>query len=274
MDNIDKPALKAIILAAGVGSRISPLTDDRPKSLLTVAGEPILERMISNIQACGITEVIFVLGYLNWQIEEFVKTKFPDLDAHFIVNERFGKTNTGYSLMLTEPAVGGTSFVKFDADVVFDVEILRMLIASPFENCLCIDRDIRLDAEEVKVLVGENNRVLQASKTVDPTQAIGESIGIEKIDSGTANSLFKELQLMMRNSVNHQAYYEAAYERLISNETPFHTVDITGLDWTEIDTHEDFHAANQMFAQPGENIDSLGEIGVTHFTETMESGRP
>ena len=274
MENVDKPALKAIILAAGMGSRISPLTDDRPKSLLTVAGTPILERMINNIQACGITEIIFVLGYLNWQIEEFVNTKFPDLEAHFILNEKFGETNTGYSLMLTETAVEGTSFVKFDADVVFDIKILRKLIASPFDNCLCIDRDIQLDAEEVKVLPGENNRVLKASKTVDPSQAIGESIGIEKIDSGTANLLFSELQTMMRESVNHQAYYEAAYERLISNETPFHTVDITGLDWTEIDTHEDFHAANQMFAQHGKNIDSLGEIGGTLLTETMESGRP
>ncbi len=249
MESTTKPALKAIILAAGVGSRIRPLTDECPKSLLTVAGIPILQRMIDNIQACGINEVIFVLGYLDRQIEEFVKTTFPDLKAHFILNRKFGETNTGYSLMLTEAAVGGESFVKFDADVVFDIEILRTLIASPFDNCLCIDREIQLDAEEIKVLSGDNNRVLQASKTVDPTKAIGESIGIEKLDSQTASLLFKELHLMMKDTANHQAYYEAAYERLIDNETPFHTVDITGLDWTEIDTHEDFHAANQMFAR-------------------------
>ncbi len=249
MASTKKPALKAIVLAAGVGSRIRPLTDDCPKSLLTVAGMSILERMIDNIQACGINEIIFVLGYLDRQIEDFVRTTFPDLDSHFILNRKFRETNTGYSLMLTEAAVGGESFVKFDADVVFDIEILRQLIASPFDNCLCIDRDIQLDAEEVKVLRGDGNRVLQASKTVDPTKAAGESIGIEKLNSVAAKLLFKELQLMMQETENHQAYYEAAYERLIEKETPFHTVDITGLDWTEIDTHEDFHAANQMFAR-------------------------
>ena len=125
------PALKAIILAAGVGSRIRPLTDSCPKSLLMVAGKPILERMIGHIQACGITEVIFVLGYINDQIEEFVRVKFPDLNAHFILNDRFEETNTGYSLMLTKTAIGDARFVKFDADVVFDIEILRTLIASP-----------------------------------------------------------------------------------------------------------------------------------------------
>lgn len=248
MHDICKSALKAIILAAGVGSRIRPLTDNCPKTLLTIAGMPILERMIDNINACGIKEIIFVVGYLDGQIEKFVKTKFPDLDAHFILNDKFEETNTAYSLMLTEKAVGGASFVKFDADVVFDIEILRKLIASPFDNCLCIDRDIQLDAEEIKVLTGGNDRILQASKSVDPAKAIGESIGIEKINFGTATLLFKELYLMMQETANHQAYYEAAYERLIGNETPFHTVDITGLNWTEIDTHEDFHAANQIFA--------------------------
>ncbi|MFT5511353.1 MAG: choline kinase, partial [Hyphomicrobiaceae bacterium] len=113
---------------------------------------------------------------------------------------------------------------------------------------LCIDRDIQLDAEEVKVLEGENNRVLQASKTVDPSEAVGESIGVEKINSDTARLLFEELGLMMRETTNYQTYYEAAYERLISNDVPFHTVDITGLNWTEIDTHEDFRTANEMFA--------------------------
>ncbi|MFT7577954.1 MAG: choline kinase [Alphaproteobacteria bacterium] len=248
MDDINKPSLKAIILAAGVGSRIKPLTDSCPKSLLTVAGMSILERMIGNIQACGINEIILVLGYLNQQIEELVTKKFPDIEATFIFNEKFEETNTGYSLMLTEAAVNGTGFVKFDADVVFEIEILRKLIASPLENCLCIDRDIQLDAEEVKVLEGENNRVLQASKTVDPSEAVGESIGVEKINSDTARLLFEELGLMMRETTNYQTYYEAAYERLISNDVPFHTVDITGLNWTEIDTHEDFRTANEMFA--------------------------
>jgi len=248
MDKITKTALKAIILAAGVGSRIRPLTDNCPKSLLTVAGMPILERMIGNIRACGIKEIIFVLGYLDKQIEEFVKSKFPDLDTHFVLNDKYQETNTGYSLMLTEAAVAGASFVKFDADVVFDIKILRKLIASPFDNCLCIDRDIQLDAEEIKVIEDENCRVLKASKTVNPAEAIGESIGIEKISSDTAKLLFKELGLMMQQTSNHQAYYEAAYERLIECGTFFHTIDITGRNWTEIDTHEDYRVANWMFS--------------------------
>ena len=170
--------MKAIILAAGVGSRIRPLTDNCPKCLLKIGGVTILERMLTHIQACGINEVVFVLGYLQEQIESFVKNSFPELDAHFIVNDRYKETNTGYSLMLTEGFIKGSSFVKFDADVVFDQNILESLLASDDQNILCIDKEIHLDDEEIKVVVKDGSRIVKASKTVMPTDAEGESIGI------------------------------------------------------------------------------------------------
>lgn len=239
--------MKAIILAAGVGSRIRPLTNNCPKSLLKIGGNTILEMMLSHIQDCGINEVIFVLGYLQGQIEDAVLTKFPDLDAHFVLNERYAETNTGYSLMLTKDLIGESAFVKFDADVVFDKKILQNLIESKYESCLCIDKNINLDAEEIKVIVEGQNRVIKASKTVHPKDAIGESIGIEKISSETAKLLFLELETMMADKKNHQEYYEAAYERLIEKNIPFYALDISGLKWTEIDTREDFANAEKIF---------------------------
>ncbi len=241
--------IKAIILAAGVGSRIRPLTDNCPKSLLKINGKTILEMMLSHIQACGINEVVFVLGYLQNQIKDYVKIQFPDLIVQFITNEKYEVTNTGYSLMLTKDFVQDSTFIKFDADVVFDINILTSLIASEYDNCLCIDKNINLDAEEIKVIIKDDNRVVKASKTVNPVDAIGESIGIEKISGETACTLFNELELMMKDEQYHQEYYEAAYERLIEKDVPFHALDISGLKWTEIDTQEDFMLAENIFSQ-------------------------
>jgi len=241
--------MKAIILAAGVGSRIRPLTDNCPKSLLKVDGKTILEMMLSHIQDCGINEVVFVLGYLQDQIKTFVKENFPDLTTHFITNERYADTNTGFSLMLTKDIIKESVFIKFDADVVFDKEILKRLIESEYPNCLCIDKNINLDAEEIKVIVKDENRVVKASKSVNPKDAIGESIGIEKISGETARLLFSELEVMMADEKNHQEYYEGAYERLIDADVPFYALDITGLKWTEIDTQEDFITAKKIFNQ-------------------------
>ena len=231
-----------------MGSRIRPLTDNCPKSLLKIGGVTILERMLTNIQAAGIYDVIFVLVYLKEQIEAFVKRSFPELNAEFIINDRYKETNTGYSLMLAEEFVKGSAFVKFDADVVFEKEILENLLASNASNALCIDREIQLDAEEIKVVVDKDNRVMRASKTVAPSDAIGESIGIEKICPDTAKRLFSELRSMMANPENLQEYYEAAYERLMEKDVSFYALDITGLKWFEIDTQEDFSAAEKRFS--------------------------
>jgi len=196
--------MKAIILAAGVGSRIRPMTDSRPKCLLRIGGVTILERMISHIQSCGIRDVIFVLGYCQEQIKEAVETKFPELNAHFVTNNHYSKTNTGFSLMLAKDFIKDSTFVKFDADVVFEKAILKKLIECNHANCLCVDKNIHLDVEEIKVMINSQNRVLKASKTVNSKEAAGESIGIEKIDSSTAMLLFSELETMMEDEKNHQ----------------------------------------------------------------------
>ncbi|MFT4580243.1 MAG: choline kinase [Gammaproteobacteria bacterium] len=239
--------MKAVILAAGMGSRIRPLTDNCPKSLLKVGGHTILEMMISHIRDCGVTDIVFVLGYLQEQIKEYVTHNFPELNAHFIFNEQYATTNTGFSLMLARDIVADSSFIKFDADVVFDKTILSQLIDCEHDNALCIDKNIQLDAEEIKVIIKEQNRVVKASKTVNPKEAIGESIGIEKICADTAIQLFTELEAMMQDSQNHQEYYEAAYERLIEKDVPFYALDISGLKWIEIDTKEDFITAKEIF---------------------------
>jgi len=216
---------------------------------LKINGKTILEMMLSHIKTCGINEVIFVLGYLQDQIKDYVKIQFPDLIVQFITNEKYEVTNTGYSLMLTKDFVKNSTFIKFDADVVFDINILKTLIASEYDNCLCIDKNINLDAEEIKVIIKDDNRVVKASKTVNPLDAIGESIGIEKISGETAHTLFNDLELMMKDEQYHQEYYEAAYERLIEKDVPFYALDISGLRWTEIDTKEDFMLAGKIFSQ-------------------------
>ena len=255
-----KMKMKAIILAAGVGSRIRPMTNNCPKSLLKMGDYTILEMMLSHIQDCGINEVIFVLGYLQEQIKEHVKSKFPNLNAHFVTNDKYAETNTAFSLMLTKDLIKDSSFIKFDADVVFDKRILENLIACEHANCLCIDKNIYLNAEEIKVIIDDKNKVLKVSKMVNPEDAVGESIGIEKIDAITAKLLFSELEMMMTDRKNYQEYYEGAYERLIQKKVSFYALAISGLQWVEIDTKEDFITAEEIFSEKVLNGKDLGVL--------------
>ncbi len=240
----------AVILAAGIGSRLSPLTDTCAQSLLLVGGSAILERMIRNCLSCGMSQFVIVLGHRADDIRQFVDKAFRGIRVTYVINDRYSATNTGYCLMLASAAIGTAEFVKFDADVVFDVKVLRQLLDSDSLNAVCIDQNIALDAGEVKVKVIANDKmqVLEIGRAVDAKLALGKSLGVEKISAKTGALLFAELAQMMTHHGHLQEEYEAAYARLIASGTEFRALDITGLNWTEIDTAEDFAAANSMFA--------------------------
>jgi choline kinase len=242
--------IKAVILAAGVGSRISPLSNDCPKSLLQVVGIPILERIIVNAQNCGINEVVIVLGHLGKQIRSFVAKRFPTLKVSFIVNDKYAETGTAYSLWLTKNATKGKGFIKFDADIVFDIQILEQLISSNTENTFCIDRNFELAAEEAKTIMDKDLCILQEGKSSGSENEIVRSIGIEKISADTAEKLYENLSKMMAREENFQENYKTAYDNLIASGIAFHAIDISSLNWTEINTRDDFKAANIMFKKP------------------------
>lgn len=240
----------AVILAAGKGSQFSPMTDNCPKSLLSVGGSIILERMIRNCLSCGISQFVLVLGHRADEIKQFVDKTFRGIRVTYVINDQYRDTNTGYSLMLAAAAIGTSEFIKFDANMVFDVKILRQLVDSDLPNVLCVDRNIALADDAVKVIVDDDRRVTEIGKPSDPNLAWGGSIGIEKISVVSGPLLFAELNEMMEHKAHAQDYYEAAYERLVGKGVPFHAIDITGLKWTEIDTAEGFSEANTMFGTP------------------------
>lgn len=244
----------AVILAAGIGSRLRPLTDDCPKSLLSVGGSIILERTIRNCLSCGISQFVLVLGHRSDQVKQFVDKAFRGIRVTYVINDRYRETNTGYSLMLASSAIGIAEFVKFDADVVFDAQILRRLLDSALPDVMCIDRNIARADEEVKVITDDQMRVTEIGKSVDPTTAVGKTIGIEKISAATGPLLFAELAQMIETPGHAKDHYEAAYAQLVDHGTVFHAVDITGLDWTEIDTAQDLETANAMFGSPVKTV--------------------
>lgn len=239
--------MKAVILVAGIGSRIKPLTDNTHKSLLKVGSETILGRMIENLLREKITKIAFVTGYRADQIKGFVSNNFPELRPQYIHNDKYLETNTGYSVLLAKDFIGSDTFVKFDGDVVFEPEVLKNILKNPNPNCLCIDRNIRLESEEVKVTVAPDNLVKEVGKKLDPKQADGESIGIEKLSPKASKVFFEELQLLMNDHKNWQKYYDDTYTTLVKKNVPLAAVDVSGLKWVEIDTHTDLKKADLMF---------------------------
>ena len=93
--------MQAVILAAGAATRLRPLTDKTPKCLLKIGDKSLLQLTIENILANGVKDFVFVTGYLNHMIEDFVRTNYPELNCRFLVNSDYENNNNSYSLWMT-----------------------------------------------------------------------------------------------------------------------------------------------------------------------------
>jgi choline kinase len=238
--------MKAVVLAAGIASRMRPLTNCTPKCLLKVGPKNILELTIENLVANNIFDIVIVTGYLENQIRDFVNVRFPELNITFYFNEFYESTNNIYSLWLVRHALHDEDMLLMDSDIVFDKRIIAKLCSSGYKSCLALKRHDVLD-EEIKVRTDNDGRVLEISKEVNPSEAAGESVGIEIFNRKLLWELFSVIDRKVNIEKNVNQFYEAAFQELINNNHDIYIVDITEYFCIEIDTIEDLKIAGELY---------------------------
>jgi choline kinase len=237
--------MKAVILAAGVGSRLQPLTDTTPKGLVPVAGKPMMGYALEAFGAAGFSEVVVVTGHLGDQVRAFCDAS--PVRCTVVHNPRYDTANNYYSLLVAAEALGGESFVKADSDLVFLPPVLDRILAAEGDLCIATDRGVDLGEEQMKVQLDDGGRITGVSKLLDPATCVGESIGIERISAALFPVLFDELRQMDAEGFT-DAYYEDAYHRLAGRgQTDIRPVDVAGLPWSEIDDAKDLAQAETLF---------------------------
>ena len=236
-----------VILAAGMAKRLRPLTDERPKCLLTVGQRTLLQRTVDGIIAAGISELVVVTGYRAQMIRDFLTSHYPDLTIHFIDNPDYAHNNNIFSLWLTRPYTEGRDFLLLDSDILFDPQIIPAVLSAE-GSALALNRH-ELGEEEIKVIVDDQNRVVEISKVCSIEQAIGESVGIEKMEAGYSAALFRKLEQMIEGEGLIDIFYERAFERLIPQGHTFTVVDTTQYFSIELDTVEDFENAKKLIPE-------------------------
>ncbi len=240
--------MRAVILCAGKGGRLRPLTDDRPKCLLAFGTRTILDVALEHLGSAGIADVVLVVGYR----EDFVRRLYagrPGPRLTFVSNADYAVTNTAVSLRLALDGLDD-DFVLINGDVLFDRGILADLIAHPASNCVAVDADIPLDHEEIKVIASDG-RVERISKELDPRRSLGEAIGLYKIGRGIIPELravYDDLE--RKGECRH--YFEKGFELICEKAgeegRAFGLSFTRGRPWVEIDTLEDFaHAQREIY---------------------------
>lgn len=236
--------LTGVILAAGMAKRLRPLTDTQPKCLLKVGERTLLERTVEAMLRAGATEFVVVTGYRAEMIRNFLTNRYPSLTFRFLHNADYEHNNNIYSLWMAGQVVRGRDFLLMDSDILCDPAAVVRIGNEP-QSALAVNRH-ELGDEEMKVVVDAYQNITEISKTCNPSNAMGESVGIERVTADYSEALYRELDQMILNEGLIDIFYERAFERLIPQGYTFRVVDTTSYFSYELDTPEDFERAKKL----------------------------
>ncbi|WP_331234316.1 phosphocholine cytidylyltransferase family protein [Natronorarus salvus] len=242
---------RAIVLAAGQGKRLQPLTDETPKTLLDVGSQSILDHILDSLEANGYEEAVVVTGFGREQVEAHCDAR-EGIGIEFVHNADYDTTNNIYSLWLArEYAEGG--FTLINADTLFPASSLEKLCAAE-GSALLVDTEQDLDDEEMQVAFGSDH-IETIGKNLDSENretgvyledGDGEYIGVSRFTAEDTTLLFGHIEeFVERGAVTD--WYEAAFDRLFDErEIGYVEVDDT---WMEIDTPEDLERARTRWPE-------------------------
>ena len=234
--------MKAVILAAGQGTRIRAVHGERPKCLIEVHDQTILDHQLDGLHKAGIDEIAIVVGYEKQQIVRHVLRRGARLPmVEFIENPAFAISNNIYSLWLARGWIGGDAFVCLNADVIFDPRILHSALKMRSDISMIVDPEWR--DETMKVIISDG-RVLRMSKKISKVEFSGTYLGITVFGREVNAKFFAKMQeLVEAGRVNE--FFNAAVQELVDEGLRVGFTTTGGAPWAEIDDPVDLTFAQQ-----------------------------
>lgn len=237
-----------VIMCAGQGKRLRPLTDKRPKSMIEVGGRPLLARHVEHLAAWGVEELVLVVGFCRDQIDALVARGSPrGVKLTVLENADFEKSGSGYSLAigLRHLEKTGGDLMFMDADLLYPRDLMRPLLEpASVGNAVLVGHGKEDDEEAVKVR-GPEGRVVELNKKNKRKDLPfhGESVGIARLSSAGRAVLLG--WMAEREKTTRDYEWEHALEGS-ADRLELRSVKAPNLPWTEIDTIEDLKKAEGL----------------------------
>lgn len=233
--------MKAIILAAGSGSRLLPITKELPKCLIKVSDRCILDYQIEALHELGITDIAIITGYLNKKIE-------AHLNKHkitFIHNADYLTTNNAYSLWLARDFIKDDTegFVVMNSDLIFQSSMLQALLSAPISDGIVVEKNVNPDSDMVKITM-DGNRICYMNKKIAHDSAHAEAVGPVKFSQTGGKKFMEHIEkdIINGNKTNWFFYTISDY----AQNNPFFGFTNPGFLWAEVDTSEDLELARKI----------------------------
>jgi L-glutamine-phosphate cytidylyltransferase len=240
--------VRVIILAAGQGKRLLPLTADVPKALLDIGGKPLIQRQIEAFKACGVKDFTVITGYASRRMEQVLAALAQRLELNIatVFNPFYAVADNLASCWLARGEMTG-DFIQVNGDNVFQADLVgHLLKAKGTGAAVAINRKAAYDADDMKVML-DGNRLTEIGKTLPLDTVDGEAIGFYVFRGASGAAYVNELELAMRDPASLKSWFPSAVGSL-AKKIEIGTIEITGAQWCEVDFPTDLQGARQLVA--------------------------
>jgi len=237
---------RAIILSAGRGGRLLPLTEHVPKCLLDLGGRSLLVWQLRGLAACGVRDVLVVTGYGSELVElELRQHTPPEMRVRPLFNPFFQVADNLASCWMAREAMNGPCLI-LNGDTLFEPEVARRLLAAdPAQITVTIDRKPAYDDDDMKVST-TGSRLTGIGKKLPAGEVSGESIGFLRFEAEGSKLFVAEIERTMRTPAGPRLWYLSAIHALASAGVDVRIASIEGLQWSELDYPADLVRCRSM----------------------------
>jgi len=238
--------MQAVILSAGQGRRLLPLTADRPKCLIDLHGKTLLQWQLDALLAAGVGPITVVTGYAAAAVEALLQRHYDSRVVRAQFNPFFQVADNLGSCWIARDAFEG-DVLLLNGDTVFETPVVeRLLAAPPAPIRLTVDSKAGYDDDDMKVVL-DGERLLRIGKHLPVDAVDAESIGLLRFDAAGARRFRQAVELALREPDGLRWWYLSVIDRL-ADEGVVQTCSIRGLRWGEVDFPRDLEPARAVVA--------------------------
>ena len=238
--------MHAIILAAGRGSRLLPLTTDLPKCLLPIGNTTVLGMQLDTLFANGVETATVVTGFNSHMVEAEIEARQAGSRVKTLFNPFFQVADNLASCWMVRESMH-QDFLLINGDTLFSPELLQAVLAAPAKNlAVTIDQKGHYDGDDMKVTLN-GSQLTAIGKTLPLTETDGESIGMLRFMNAGPEIFRTELERLMKTPDGTKSWFLSAIHGLAKSGQHIDTINIKGAEWSELDTPEDYEICRSLF---------------------------
>ena len=238
--------MHAIILAAGRGSRLLPLTADLPKCLLPIGNTTVLGMQLDTLYAHGVKTATVVTGFNSSMVKAEIDARQSGPRVKTLFNPFFQVADNLASCWMARKSMR-ENFLLINGDTLFSPELLQTILAAPAKDiAVTIDQKGHYDGDDMKVTL-DGSQLTAIGKTLPLTVTDGESIGMLRFMDAGPKIFRDELKRLMKTPDGTKSWFLSAIHGLAQSGQHIDTINIKGSDWSELDTPEDYEVCRSLF---------------------------